>query len=289
MNSLKLESPAKINLCLYVLGKRRDGYHDLITLLQRISLADRITFRKIKKGIIIRCSDSIIPTDSRNLIHKAYDLLKTRIGFRGGVEVYLEKQIPAASGLGGGSSDAASSLLALDRLFRLGLRRDELVSLGKKIGADVPFFLLEISQALGKNRGDELTPIIFSTKLSLCLTFLPSGLSTKSVYQRHKSTRKSLLLTKLTCDATMLSAFLASRDLSGASVLLRNDLLRPAVQIKPAIGRVLSFLSRFQPASMMSGSGPTLFTLASDRREAIAVAKRIRAKFGLASWVGSTC
>lgn len=286
MKSLSVWSSAKVNLSLRVVGKLPDGYHELCTLFHRITLADRLTLRKIPKGFRFQCDSPHVPQDGNNLAVKAYRLLCQETGLKGGVEIRLEKRVPVAAGLGGGSSNAASTLLALNRLFGLGLGRDCLVALGKKLGADVPFFLLEAPQAVGCGRGDDLTVIKESTNLLLCLTFLPGGLSTRGVYNKLQSPGNGPSLTKLSCDATMLSAFLASRDLGSCTGLLRNDLLKPASQIKPAIGRVLSFLRVRWPASLMSGSGPTLFTLTETLNEALSCQRRVFRALGLASWVG---
>jgi len=206
-----------------------------------------------------------------------------------GVEVFLEKNIPVAAGLGGGSSNAACTLLALNRIYRLGLQLDELIAMGKELGADVPFFLLNASQAVGTGRGDNLTPVKFSTKLSLFLTFLPDGVSTKEVYQRYCNLQNHPSLTKVSCDTIMLSAFLASKDMRQIALFLRNDLLEVARQIKPAIARVLSFLRTFWPASAMSGSGPTLFTLTRSVKEAKFQARKVSRKLGLKTWTCVAC
>ncbi len=287
MKSLTLEAPAKINLSLCVLGKRPDGYHELYTVFQRISLADRLSFRPIKKGIMLRCSHPGLPADSSNLVYKACRLIQRHTGLSQGIEIMLEKRIPLASGLGGGSSDAASAVVAMNQIFRLGLRKDELMNLGRQLGADVPFFILDAPLAIGKGRGDEMIPMDFATKLSVCLTFLPEGVSTKSVYRHFRLAPNPPSLTKISCDATMLSAFLTAKDLPVISAFFRNDLFKPACRIKPAIGRVLSFLRREWPCSAMSGSGPTLFTLAENIKEARSAARKISRSLGLMTWAGS--
>ena len=289
MESITAISPAKINLLLGVLGKRPDGYHDLFTLFQRISLSDRLIVKKARKGITLRCNHPDIPIDGRNLVAKAYELICLETGLNQGVDITIEKTIPVGGGLGGGSSNAASTLLALNLLFDLKLRKDELIHLGKRLGADVPFFLHGVSQALGRGRGDELTPLRGNPKVPILLTLFPVGVSTKEVYGRYRASRENPGLTKLSCDATMISVFLSSKDLASVSRLLMNDLLRPAVQIKPAIGQVLSYLRMSWPASLMSGSGSTLFSFTRNRKEAVIAAGKIAQKFGLPTWVGSTC
>lgn len=293
MPSLTVVSPAKINLALRVLGKRPDGYHDIFTLFQRISLADRITFRKIRSpGVRISCNLPEVPSGPGNLIHRAYELLRKEKGLRGGIEVELAKRIPLGGGLGGGSSNAAAALKSLNRLYSLGLRNDELLFLGKQLGADVPFFLLGSSQAIGKGRGDELYPLCAPKKIPLLLVLFPEGVSTPEVYRRYRERcfklRNPAPLTKVSADVTMLSAFLSAKNLTSAAVLLCNDLMLSACQIKPAIARVLSFLRTFTPACLMTGSGATVFALAESVEEAGRIGEKVSEKFGLITWAGST-
>jgi 4-diphosphocytidyl-2-C-methyl-D-erythritol kinase len=286
MRSLVVTAPAKINLLLRILGKRRDGYHEIFTLFQRIGLADRLFLKKRKSGFRLFTDQPSLAVDQSNLVFKAHRLLDKECGLRGGVEIFLKKNIPLAAGLGGGSSDAAAALTGLNRLFRLGLTQEALIYLGRKLGADVPFFLLETSQAVGVGRGDWVRAFPKPASYSIFLLFFPQGLFTREVYRRWHKTGKLPGLTGVSCDATMASKFLAGGDLESASRYLGNDLLEPACRIKPAIRQVLSFLKAYSPASQMTGSGPTLFGLASSAREARALAAKASAKFGLAKWVG---
>lgn len=294
MSSLTVISPAKINLALRVLGKRPDGYHNIFTLFQRISLADRIIFRKIRSpGVRLSCNLPQVPLGPGNLIHKAYELLRKETGLRGGIEVELTKNIPLGGGLGGGSSNAAATLKSLNSMYSLKLRGDELIRLGKQLGADVPFFLLESSQAIGKGRGDELYALPGpSERIPILLVFFPEGLSTPEVYQRYRKHGSKLknppFLTKVSADVTMLSAFLSAKNLTSAAVLLCNDLMLSACQIKPAIARVLSFLRTFTPACLMTGSGATVFALAESVEKAGQIGEKVSRKFGLITWKGST-
>jgi len=294
MPSLTVASPAKINLALRVLGKRPDGYHDIFTLFQRISLADRIIFRKTRRsGVRLSCTLPQVPLGPGNLICKAYELLRKETGLRGGIEVELIKNIPLGGGLGGGSSNAASALKALNSMYSLGLKSDELIHLGKRLGADVPFFLMETSRAIGRGRGDELCALRgVSKRIPLLLVFFPEGLSTPAVYERYRKhcfkLKNPPFLTKVSADVTMLSAFLSAKNLTSAAVLLCNDLMLSACQIKPAIARVLSFLRTFTPACLMTGSGATVFALAESVEKAGQIGEKVSRKFGLITWTGST-
>lgn len=275
-------------MTLHVLGKRTDGYHSLHTLFQRIALQDQLTFAKIPKGITIESNWPELPTGPKNLVHVAYCTLKKRCPNLGGVKVFIKKNIPSPAGLGGGSSDAAATLNGLNILYSLGLGSDELTWMGREIGADVPFFCRDISQGVGTARGDQIEPLFGWKPFWLVLAFFKQGLATPSIFSGLKTKRKVPSLTKVTSEATMLSEFLAARNLAKSGELLTNDLYFSASRIKPAIARVLSFMKPFLPASGMSGSGPTLFGLTDTRDQAVDVAEKIQNKFQLQTWVGRT-
>ena len=154
MKSITLSAPAKVNLFLKVLNKRSDGYHNIYTLFERISLADKITITAIPCGIEVS-SDKFITADPKdNLVYRAAELIlkKGKVGVKKGVKIRVAKRIPIAAGLGGGSSDAGAVLMGINRLFDLKLKQAELVKLGNKLGADVPFFLLNTPFASGDRR-----------------------------------------------------------------------------------------------------------------------------------------
>ncbi len=159
-SSLKILAPAKINWALKVLGKRRDGFHEIDTLMQTISLADELRVRSIRpRECRIVCADPGVPTDKSNLIAKAWFAMRETFGYRvGGIEVQLKKKIPTGAGLGGGSSDAAATLLAIRKLFRLPISEDNLVPLAAQLGSDVPFFIYG-GTARAQGRGEILTPV----------------------------------------------------------------------------------------------------------------------------------
>lgn len=195
------------------------------------------------------------------------------------------------AGLGGGSSNAASTLIGLNRFFGLGLSQGELILLGKELGADVPFFLTRASQAVGKNRGDDLFIIKTQQKQPILLVFNPEGLATGAVYEALGYPKKPLpepQLTKLSCDVIMLSNFFSHGNWQASSLLIRNDLEKPAFKIKPAIGRVLFFLKTYLPAAAMTGSGSALFALAPSLRHAREVAVLVEKRFHLKTWTGMT-
>lgn len=158
MRTIELTSPAKINLFLEILGKRNDGYHDIVTVFEKIDLCDRIRLSESDSGIALTSNLKELPLDKNNLVYRASSLLKNTYGVSKGVNIHIEKKIPVAAGLGGGSSNAAITLKGLNRLWKLDLTDRELYDIGKKIGADVPFFIFNHSFAVGSGRGDRYIP-----------------------------------------------------------------------------------------------------------------------------------
>ncbi len=183
-NSLRLPAFAKINLCLHVLGRRPDAYHELRTIFQAISLRDTLELSLTRSsGIALEVSGADLPAGPENLVYRALDALRGEIGYRGGVRARLEKRIPVARGLGGGSSDAAAALLGLLRLTKKKVPLERLIEIASGLGADVPFFLFG-GRALAVNRGDEIYPLPDAPRRSvLVISPRDIGVSTKDAYQ----------------------------------------------------------------------------------------------------------
>lgn len=256
---MKLYSFAKINLGLEVLGKREDDYHEVRTLLQSIDLYDVLEFRSIPTGtILIRGDDWRVPWDERNLIHKAAQLLRDNHDVSTGIEVQVRKRIPPGKGLGGGSSNAAMTLYALDRLWGLNLGKRSLMALGKNLGADVPYFL-EGGLCLGVGRGDEIETLE-DLPSCYCVLVLPeTTILTASVY--------SQLLPFLTSNAkdSKIIKFLKNRRLH----LLENSLEETVFRSYPQIKAIKSLFQRSEPElSLMSGSGSAVFGLYLEEKKA---------------------
>jgi 4-diphosphocytidyl-2-C-methyl-D-erythritol kinase len=267
MKTLTLSSPAKINLHLRVTGKRADGYHELVTLFHRISLRDTIVLKKAR-DFSLTCDHKGLPTDERNLVTRAYRLLQARFPRLGGVRVTLRKRIPLGGGLGGGSSNAAFFLLGMNRLYRLGLSRRALLVIGRKLGADVPFFLYETNQALGTGRGDILRPRPSRRRLSFLLLISDQPLSTKEVFGAKVLKRGAVSLTKATREVTMLCHFSDLQKYQEIAELIRNDLESPAFSLRPSIAKQIRELTRAGFSLVrMSGSGPTVFIMFSHDRD----------------------
>lgn len=278
MTSLKVDSPAKINLVLRLLGKS-GTYHRLLTLYHRISLKDTLILRKIPKGFRLTTDHRRLSCGEDNLITRAFRLLQKKFPGLDGVSVRLIKRTPLQGGLGGGSSNAAFFLLGMKRLFRLPLSLDTLCQMGKKLGADVSFFLYEVNQAIGTGFGEKITPLPARRKHWFVLVLNPAGLSTKLVYQtydRMPKCRNPVSLTNLGGIVRIASQFLDSREPLTLARGLINDLEQPAIRLNPEIRRTLEQMVQLgAPAVAMSGSGPTVFAVYSSRGEAVNLAARL--------------
>ncbi len=275
---LELAAPAKINLFLLVGGRRRDGYHEVFTLMERVSLADRLRFGRSGGGIEVRGME-IPPRE--NLVYRALAALGELAGFDPALEVEIEKQVPAAAGLGGGSSDAATALRAAGELCGRRIREEILVQAAAATGADVPFFLGE-GLGLASGAGERLEPAPPLPAYHAVIAVLPdAGLSTAAVYAEYD---------RLLPGPPPLEKRVAEkqRQLEGVTSLeslvplLENDLEPAALSLVPEIGELKEELSgQGADATLMSGSGPAVFGLFRERRRAgaaaAAMARRYRA------------
>jgi 4-diphosphocytidyl-2-C-methyl-D-erythritol kinase len=263
----EIRSYAKVNLGLEVLGLREDGYHELRTLFQTIDLHDVLVLRPGGEGVRIVCNHPLVPTDGSNLAARAAEELRRYAGVAYGVEIEIHKRLPVGGGLGGGSSNAAAVLLGLDRLWRLGLGPAGLHSLARRLGADVPYFLVG-GTALGLARGDEVYPL--QTQLQAHLVVVDPGIhvSTARVFARVDA--------GLTPRENSNSIFyFVSRELEGPGAfrLLVNDLEAAALEEAPALreqaGRFRAVLAGAGARlSALSGSGSSWFGLFESARAA---------------------
>ena len=277
MKKIILKSPAKLNLHLRSLGKQPDGYHKLLTIFHRISLADTITIRKNSQGFKLTTNIPSLETGEGNLITKAYRALQKEFPKLGGVSVKLTKRIPLGAGLGGGSSNAAFFLLGMKRLFRLKISPRELFAIGKSLGADVPFFLSDARQALAWGIGDKLQKIPSGPRLGFLLLLTEQGLNTKKVYQTLAWKGRPLSLTKERRIARILRSFLERKRIREAATCARNDLEIPAFRLMPSIPKAMAVLKDLgAPFVRMSGSGATVFVAFSSREEALDLSKRLK-------------
>jgi 4-diphosphocytidyl-2-C-methyl-D-erythritol kinase len=266
VNSAKLAIPsfAKINWTLEILGKRPDGYHELRTLLQTIDLADRLVYTRQEEGIETICGHIDVPNDETNLAYRAAVALRDFTGIKTGVRVTIEKRIPVAGGLGGGSSNAAMTLLALQKLWNVQLKPSELYKLGSKLGSDVPFFFSG-GTCLAVGRGNEVYPLEDLAADFLLLVNPGIRVETAEVYAKLPPE----LTNQAPADKMPLSLEAAQASLlreSGRSApiwaRLHNDLEGPVLARHPLLGEIKERLKQSGARGiLMSGSGSTIFAI----------------------------
>ena len=280
MKSLNLTSYAKLNLYLEVLGKRTDHYHSILTLFERISLADQIRLKTLSKRVIkVVSSYPGIPLDRKNLVYQAASLLRKKFAINQGVEIRINKQIPLSAGLAGGSSNAAVVLSGLNKLWKLNLKVGQLVNLARQIGSDVPFFLHNCSFAYATARGDQIQGLSLPVKFWHVIVVPPIKIASSLIYQKWDQSRAGTGLTKRQSRIKMLKAALFKKDILLLGKLLFNSLEQVSVALYPMINKVKStFYDLGLQAILMSGSGPAVFALVSSRKEAYAVARQLKAK-----------
>lgn len=278
MRSLSLNSYAKLNLYLEVLGKRPDNYHSIFTLFERVSLSDQVRLRRMpKRGIRIVCSGFSLPLGRNNLAYQAASLLQRRFRVRQGVEIKIRKRIPISAGLGGGSSNAATVLSGLNRLWGLNLGVKQLVAIARQIGSDVPFFLYNSSFAVATSRGDEIRVSRLLIKLWHIIVVPRIKVFSSLVYKRWDRSIKVKRLIKYQSMIKMLKAALLKKDFSKLNKLLFNSLEEVSMAVCPLIRKARLALSDLGlEAISMTGSGSAVFGLVSSRKEAYALARQLR-------------
>ncbi len=255
---LSFKTPAKINLGLHISHKREDGYHELETLLQMVSLYDTIELETQPSGIELSCDRAGIPTDHSNLVMQAARLLVDTHSLQNmpGVRIRLNKTIPAGAGLGGGSGNAAGVLMGLNVLWGLKLPRQDLALMARKLGADVPFFLTAPT-AFGRGRGDEMTPVQTVGKFDILLVYPNFPIATPWVYQNLK-----LKLTNRQNNISILKKFLSESQIENLGKHLFNDLEPVVVERYPEIQAIKDdLLNLGAKGSLLSGSGSTVFAV----------------------------
>ena len=273
MNVINLKSPAKVNLFLKVINKRPDGYHNIETVFERISLFDEIQLRKRKDGKIkVFCSHPDVPCGSSNLTFKAAEILKNDFPNTSGIDIRINKRIPVAAGLGGGSSNAATVLLGLNRLWQLRLGQKRLLQYAGKIGSDVPFFIKEKSFALAGGRGDKLR-ILSNIRPFWHILVVPKlKIYSKDIYQGL-----NLRLTKCKDNANMLTYALRNFDFDLLQKHIFNALEYRILKSHPSISKIRKRLEDLGvQIHLISGSGPAIFGVVSSRKEAEEIRSKLK-------------
>ena len=253
-NKFILPSFAKINWFLHILGKRSDDFHELCTVFQTVSLHDNLTFEE-NDEIILTCSDGNIPIGENNLIVKAALELKRKFNIESGAKIYLEKNIPAPGGLGGGSSNAAVTLFGLIKLWKLKVGFDEILKIAEDLGSDVPFFLYG-GTAIGTGRGTEISPIDDIVEKNLLIVTPQADVSTAEAFSR-------LQLSDLTNNASksiLQICRFEAQMLGSRQKMLINDFEKSVFEIEPEIERVKSKLLELNAQqALLSGSGASVY------------------------------
>ena len=273
LNGVVIRVPGKVNLGLSVGPLDSDGYHEIVTLFQAISLYDDVTVKIGSEGagITIGASGSTstgVPLDETNLAYRAADLLIRKFQLDSDIDIHLKKEIPVAGGMAGGSADAAGVIVGIDALFELGLSRDELERIGSELGSDVPFGIAG-GTAIGRGRGDQLTPVLSQGTYQWVLALSNSGLSTPAVYGECDRLREGLSIAKPSANDALLQSLRAgdARELGKA---LSNDLQSAACSLRPALRLVLDVGNDYGALGcIVSGSGPTVAFLVEDEERAL--------------------
>lgn len=277
MNSIILKGRAKINLTLDVVGKRENGYHDLEMIMQSINLYDTIYIRKTKMpGVRLKSNYSWLPINEKNIAYKAATLFFKETGINGGVAIEITKRIPVAAGLAGGSTDAAATLVGLNRIYETGLSREQLMEMGLKLGADVPFCIAR-GTMLAEGIGEELTPLVAMPYTYLVLVKPPISASTAVVYKnldinnikRHPDTQ------------TVIKA-LEQGNVQEIAKNMANVLEEVTIGMYPEIEDIKQDLMKHGAmGSMMSGSGSAVFGLFETKEAAIKASKYFKNQLGM--------
>jgi 4-diphosphocytidyl-2-C-methyl-D-erythritol kinase len=275
MEALHLESPAKVNLRLEILKKREDGYHELKTILQKISLHDSLTFSLKKgRGISITTDHPGLPVGKNNLVYRAVQSVLEKSDYRGGVHIKIEKRIPLGAGLGGGSSNAATALMAMNQLLKTGLSKRNLMSMGLKIGADIPFFFSE-GNAIASGIGERLKKIDLPV-FWYVLIYPSFEVSTSWAYQNFK---------RLTRRQFRINIHELLKIPNETYRLLRNDLEEVVSKKYPQISEMKKMLrSAGALGTLMTGSGPTVFGVFSKEGGASEAYQKVKRMVRAKGW-----
>ncbi len=273
MDSLSLRAPAKLNLYLHILRKRADGFHDINTLFEKVAVCDIIKLTKQRSGIKVSCAHKAVPENQKNLAYQAAKLLLETAGSSAGVAIKITKKIPVAAGLGGGSSDAAAVLVGLNRLFKLNQSQSTLLRLGEKIGSDVPFLVKDYVRAIGRGKGERLKPVKLKQRFWYVLIVPNFKVSTRMMYQDPR-----IILTKRASHVRLVLRSLRKTDLTALNKYSYNSFTPVLTKKYKQINSIIKALKTSGAlATLISGSGPCVFGVAGNRKEAMAIARKIRA------------
>ena len=281
LNSVTVKVPAKVNLQLSVGPRESDGYHNLVTVFQAVSIFDEITLTKSHEGsgvTIAVTGDQThgVPEDGSNLAVKAAELIANKFDFTADVHIEVRKSIPVAGGMAGGSADAAATLVGMDALFKLEASREELLALGAELGSDVPF-MISGGTAIGTGRGDQLTAALSRGTYHWVFALSSVGLSTPAVYSECDRMRAEREIAEpKVSDALMQALLTADPIVVGQSLV--NDLQSAACSLRPALSLILEVGRDYGAlGAIVSGSGPTVAFLVADEEAGLDLAVALTA------------
>lgn len=269
---LELQAYGKINLGLDVLWKREDGYHEVKMIMQTVKLHDTLFFESVEEDVIILSTNADgLPVNEDNLIYRACQMLKTEYKITDGIRIFLDKQLPVAAGMAGGSADAAAALIGMNRIFDIGLSKDKLMEYGVKLGADVPYCIMQ-GTALSEGIGEKLTAVSPMPECVLLLAKPPIDVSTKMVYENLHANELSRHP-----DIDGIIEALSHQDLQGITNRMENVLETVTVTRYPVISEIKNCMTDMGAMqSLMSGSGPTVFGIFTEKETAEKAAEEIR-------------
>ena len=271
--SVEVQVPAKVNLQLSVGPKESDGYHEVVTVFQAISLFDNLRISRSDQFDITLEGDFTngVPVDQSNLVSKAVEIMAERFEIDRNLSIEINKSIPVAGGMAGGSADAAATLLGIDQLFGLGLSKDELGEVARKLGSDVPF-MLHGGTAVGRGRGDEITPALSRGNYHWVIAVSSNGLATPAVYGECDRLRTGLDIKAPALNDELLQALL-SGDANRVGKALNNDLQAAAISLRPALRLILDTGQEYGAlGGIVSGSGPSVAFLVADEDHSLDLA-----------------
>lgn len=264
----------KINLSLDILSKREDGYHEIESVMQEIDLKDKLTFESLDKGIIIESNSPHIPLDFHNLVYKAWEKMKLYTGIDRGIHVNIEKNIPVAAGLAGGSSNAAVTFKALNTLWDLDLSKEKLMELAKDIGADVPFCILG-GTALGKGIGEVLTPLKPFNDINILICNPGFEISAKYAYSQVDLNDEKI-------DTNRIIKDIKKKDIKAVSQGMKNKMEAAIIKRYPVIADIKkTMIENGALGSLMSGSGPTVFGIFESKEKLEFAKEKLLKKYPL--------
>jgi len=283
LKQLRLNAYAKINLTLDVLGDRPDGYHDIETVLHTVELHDTIILKENGDGITLRCASPAVPAETQNIVHRAAHLLREAFQIPRGIEIELTKRIPVASGLGGGSSDAAVTLLGLAQMWKLRVDNRQLMELGGKIGSDVPFFLIG-GAALALGRGERVRMLRPLPTTWVVIARPTIEITSEWAYKAldHGAVRRRP-------DTPGVVRALESEDARGVGHLLCNVFEEIVIAHHPIVGTIRERMVGHRPLGVaLSGTGPAVFAMAANEAAATEMARGVEQMSGVEVFVTRT-